>query len=357
VAQAVFQKGFNRFPFATVLEAAESWLNLGLMAVLGLLLLFAWRGTAHFPFLSRWVSLGLLGLTCLLIAALLLLQIRDTRMGARQVVRNFYGVLTLLEENEEEPEQHLYRLRHGRITHGLQYQSAAKRHWRTAYFGAQSGFGLAVHTLRQQIVSAAPARGLRIGLIGLGVGTMATYATTGDCLRIYEINPAVVAMSKGAHPAFTYYQDCPATKEIVLGDARLSLERELQQNQHQRFDLFAIDAFNSDSIPVHLLTREAMGVYLEHLEPSGVVAFHITNQYLDLKPVVYGLAANYQMMKVTISTHGDSSTWNSDWVLLSRDEKLLRDPLIWGLSQIRPSRSKPTILWTDNFSNLLSCLK
>jgi hypothetical protein len=357
VAQAIFQKGFNRAPFAAVMQAAGSWLNIGVAAFLCLSVFAAWKGTTRFRFLSSWLSLGLLGFTCLLIAALLLLQIRDTRMGSRRMIRNFYGVLTLLEENAEDPEQHLFRLRHGRITHGLQYQSAEKRHWRTAYFGVQSGFGLAIHALRQQEISTVPSPGLRIGFIGLGVGTMAAYAASGDYLRIYEINPAVVELSTAPQPPFTYFKDCPASKDIVLGDARLSLEQELEQNQKQEFDLFAIDAFNSDSIPVHLLTREAMGIYLQHLKPTGVVAFHITNQYLDLKPVVYGLAAYYHLLKVSISTHGNSLTWNSDWVLLSRDETLLKDPVIWGLSQSHPAASRPNLLWTDDFSNLLYCLK
>ncbi len=356
IAQAVFEKEFIHTPFGALFHKAYSTTNLLLAFLLLLLLVAGWALRNRWACLQCWPSIIFSVATLLLIASLLWLQIHDTLLGARRVMRNFYGVLTVLDENADDPENHQLRLRHGRITHGLQYQAADRRRFPTAYFGIQSGIGLAMRVQRQRALSAGTA-GMNIGFVGLGVGTLAAYAQAGDNLRIYELNPAVADLSSGPHPFFTYYADCPARKSIVLGDARLSMEREAAQNALGHFDVFAIDAFSSDSIPAHLLTREAMAVYLWHLNPKGIIAFHITNQYLNLQPVIYGLADYYHLTKATISSRGNMLTWNSDWILLSRDEGFLSDPLIWSASQVRAIKARPNLLWTDNFSNLFYCLK
>jgi len=339
-----------------LIHAAWSRTNLYFALILLLIILSAWRLRSRLKSAQFWVSLFFPSATVLLMALLLALQIRDTRMGSRRMLRNFYGVLTVLDEDANDPQNHALRLRHGRISHGLQYQAADRRKLPTTYFGFQSGIGLAVRTQRQKALSSGIPE-LNIGFIGLGVGTMACYARARDSLRIYEVNPAVVDLSSGPHPFFTYYADCLAQKSIVLGDARISMERESARNELQHFDVFAIDAFSSDAIPVHLLTREAMTVYLQHLNPKGIIAFHITNQFLNLRPVIFGLADYYHLTKAAISARGDRLTWGSDWILLSRDESLLRDPLIWSASQLSSAKARSNLLWTDNFSNLVSCLK
>jgi spermidine synthase len=247
-------------------------------------------------------------------------------------------------------------LRHGRITHGLQYQDPDKRGLLTTYYGVRSGIGLAFQNLRRQALLK-PQDNLRIGLVGLGVGTLAVYAHPGDYLRIYEINPAVVKLSLGLHPLFTYLRDCRAQKELVLGDARISMEHEAEKKDFQSLDILAIDAFSSDAIPVHLLTREAMGLYLQHVQPGGIIAFHISNRYLNLQSVLYALADHYQLTTAMVVVKGNDMNSRSTWVLLSRDQGLLKDPMIWDASKLRTAATGYARLWTDDFSTLFQCLK
>src|SRR5205085_5849453 len=166
--------------------------------------------------------------------------------------RNFYGVFNIYEESKDDPQEHNFRLQHGRITHGLQFTDPQRATSPTTYYGETSGVGLAIKAL--------PAGSRRLGLVGLGTGTLAAYGRAGDYLRIYEINPEAKRL---ATSWFTYITNCHAKVDIVMGDARLSLERELSQ----QFDLLALDAFSGDAIPVHLLTKEAFEIYKRHLKP------------------------------------------------------------------------------------------
>jgi spermidine synthase len=189
------------------------------------------------------------------------------------------------------------------------------------------------------------------------VGTLAAYAQAGDALRCYEINPEVVKLSMGARPYFTYLQHCAAQVEVVLGDARISLQRELDQHDPQNFDVLVIDAFNSDSIPVHLLTKEAVGLYLRHLRmPDGILAIHISNRYLDLNPVVWGLADHFGLTSAYIDTQSeDGIAWGSSWILLAVNPGVLLQPEI--AIATTPRKSTAPLLWTDDFSNLFQILK
>ena len=164
---------------------------------------------------------------------------------------------------------------HGTITHGLQFLAPDRRRFPTTYYGRQSGVGLAILNTRHSAQ--------RVGVIGLGAATLASYGRPGDYYRFYEINPLVIEV---ARKQFTYLSDCPAKVDVVLGDARLSLDRE----PSQQFDVLAVDAFSSDSIPVHLLTLEAFRLYFRHLRPDGVLAVHVSNTHLKLEPVVGRLA-------------------------------------------------------------------
>jgi len=204
-----------------------------------------------------WLWIGWLAL-----GATLWLHGRKASSEIVYTSRNFYGVLTVFEHRRKEPTEHHFLLQHGRITHGLQFADRQQAAWPTTYYGEQSGIGLAVQAL--------PPWPRRIGVVGLGAGTVAAYAQAGDYVRMYEINPEVKRL---ATTRFTYLSNCLGRVEVVLGDARLSLERE----PPQEFDLLVLDAFSSDAIPVHLLTREAFGLYERHLRPGGMIAAHISN--------------------------------------------------------------------------------
>jgi len=257
--------------------------------------------------------------------------------------RNFYGVLRVQETSDEVNGQRR-QLIHGNIMHGKQYLRSDLRREPTSYYSANSGIGRVIEGLHPRL---AP---LKVGIIGLGAGTIAAYGAKGDVYRFYDINPGVVAISKRD---FSYLSDGDATIEIALGDARLSLEREPPEN----FDVLAIDAFSSDAIPVHLITKEAMQVYLRHMKPDGVIAFHVTNRYLDLVPVVEGIAHDLGLAVLWIDDEGNLALANSSsWILVAKDPARLADPkLTAAAAEITPRRDWR--VWTDDFNNLLQVLK
>jgi SAM-dependent methyltransferase len=263
--------------------------------------------------------------------------------NAISVSRNFYGVLRV-QEVDANSVNHRRNLIHGTILHGNQYQDKVLRRQATTYYTATSGIGRLLESLHPR------SDPLRVAVIGLGTGSLATYGAKGDTYRFYEINPDVVDV---ARRDFSYLADSDATIETALGDARLVLERE----DARAFDVLAIDAFSSDSIPVHLITREALAIYLKHLKADGVIAFHLTNRFLDLVPVVDALAKAQGLHAVWIEDAGaDTLASRSDWVLLSRDAQRLAAPIIAEAGQ--PLRSREDWrLWTDDFNNLVQVLK
>ena len=260
----------------------------------------------------------------------------------RLSVRNFYGVLRVKEYGTPGEPDHLRRLLHGTIMHGEQYLTGAARRDLTSYYQVTSGVGKAI-TAKQ---AAGP---VRVGVIGLGTGTLAGYGRKGDVIRFYDINPAVVAIARNE---FGYLGDSEAKIEIALGDARLTLEREAPE----KFDVLAVDAFSSDSIPVHLITREALGVYLRHVKPDGIVAFHVSNRFLNLAPVVGQIAKASGAFAVNVYEKGEEDKTQSDWVLVSREPKALELRLIKDVSG--PVEEQPGWrLWTDDYNNLVQVLK
>lgn len=258
------------------------------------------------------------------------------------VARNFYGVLRVQESGASTSSWHR-SLIHGTIMHGNQYLAPQLRREPTSYYTATSGIGRVLESLHPRLEP------VRVGVIGLGTGTLATYGATGDSFRFYDINPAVVQLARSE---FTYLADSDAHVDTVLGDARLSLERE----PPQQLDVLAIDAFSSDAIPVHLITVEALDVYRRHVKPGGVIAFHVTNRYLDLVPVVQALAQARGLRAVWIDDEGDGAMASrSDWVLLS-DGGILDRPRI--AEAAKPIVAHPGWrLWTDDFNNLFQVLK
>jgi hypothetical protein len=230
----------------------------------------------------------------------------------------------------------------GDITHGAQMVHPALAMMPTTYFVESSGVGRALRCL--------PPGNRRVGTIGLGVGTLAAYAHQGDTFRFYEINPEC---KRFAERHFSYVLQATGKVEVVLGDARLSMEREPPQN----YDMLVLDAFSSDSIPVHLITVEAFAIYLRHLKPGGSLAAHISNRHLDLIPVVQNLAQHYGLKWAYITDETSSVAWHSTsfWMLLSRDPAFLEHELIRSVAQAPPKKN--IRLWTDDYASLLPLLK
>jgi SAM-dependent methyltransferase len=261
---------------------------------------------------------------------------------SRLMARNFYGTLSVSESGEGKDLQRA--LYHGAIIHGEQYLADDRRRWATTYYGENTGIGLAI--LASRNIGAQ-----RVGVIGLGAGTLAAFGRAGDYYRFYEINPLVIQLARSE---FTFMADSPAKVEVALGDARLSMEREQPQN----FDVLVVDAFSGDSIPVHLLTREAFGLYFRHLRPGGILAVHISNKYLDLAPVVK-LAADYYSKKARLVDSDDDDekdVYTATWILVSDRPDIFSLPMFKDIAQdIKvPPALQP---WTDDFSSIYKVLK
>jgi spermidine synthase len=286
----------------------------------------------------------------------LALAARQEAQGARVMARNFYGLLRVVDgvapnvvqlKGAPSPSRddipRFEKLMNGTIDHGLQFLSSARRREATTYYGPDSGIGL---TLK----AAGAANRLNVGVIGLGVGTLATYGRRGDSYKFYEINPLVIQLAK---QEFTFLRDSEANVNIVPGDGRRSLEQETTQ----AFDVLVVDAFSGDAIPVHLLTREAFQLYFRHLKPEGVLAVHISNQYLDLAPVVTGASTwlGKEAVMVTNKRVESREIYSASWVLVGSRQGFL------GKSEIEkagtPLAPSSAMLWTDDYSSLLKLLR
>jgi SAM-dependent methyltransferase len=317
--------------------ADATWVSFALIAVAALVFLAAT--------LRRWpVAIVATALVCVGFHSVKYYRFlsEDTLVATR----NFYGALRVKESGTGEERRR--DLLHGVILHGDQYLADDKRRKPTTYYGPASGIAYALRDLRPD---GAP---LDVAMIGLGSGTLTAWGRAGDRYRIYDINPAMVDI---AHRDFTYLADSPAAKTIVMGDARLSMERELDRGDAVPFDVIAVDAFSSDSIPVHLITREALGVFERHLKPDGIVAFHVSNRFLKLAPVVQQLAQDAGLQVVDIVDDPDDDDYaSSEWVLVTRNESFLHNPVIEkAATPIDPIRGLS--MWTDQFNNLFQILK
>jgi SAM-dependent methyltransferase len=262
--------------------------------------------------------------------------------------RNFYGTLKVMNYYPDDEEDNYRLLLHGATTHGIQFVKPEKSVIPTTYYSDSSGVGVAINNL--------PQGPRRIGLVGLGTGTLATYARKGDTLRIYEINPAVEQLARSQ---FKYLDYCQGKVDVIMGDARLMMEHEVAAKQFQQFDLLALDAFSSDAIPVHLLTKEAMEIYLQHLKPNGVLAVHISNRYLDLRPVVEKLAEKFELSVVSISDDHEPNWWvyATTWMLVTRNKDFLAIEAIREVTDAPAPARANSPLWTDDFASLYSIMK
>jgi hypothetical protein len=259
------------------------------------------------------------------------------------IERNYYGVLRVKENSMHiDGKDVRYRsLVHGAILHGEQWLSEKYRRSATTYYKTTSGIG--------RVLLAFEGKPIKVGVIGLGAGSIAVYGDGDDTYKFYDIDPAVEEV---AYRWFTYITDCPCRTEVKLGDARLSLEREPVQG----FDVLAVDAFSGDSIPVHLITVEAFTEYLRHMKPGGVIVFHVSNRFLDLKPVLLAIAEKHGLEYAYLHETGENGGTTSDWVALSRDKSfILKQSIVEATEPIVPRPDWR--LWTDSYTSLVQVFK
>ncbi|WP_158820604.1 fused MFS/spermidine synthase [Granulicella sp. S156] len=281
--------------------------------------------------------------TILLCVLLGMLHIAYARQSLIEM-RSFYGSLRVTQTNSPPQAQTVRTLLNGAVQHGIQWFGPEFHRRPTTYYAEDSGAGLALE-------HCCAGRPRNIGVVGLGAGTLAAYGQPGDRFRFYEINPEVITI---AQHLFTYLRDSPAQVSIADGDARISLTQESSQH----FDVLVVDAFSGDAIPVHLLTREAMALYQRHLAPGGIVAFHISNQFLNLAPEVALLASSANMQSRIIDSPADSARGElaASWVLVSNNMDFFQQPEIASVARSIPAESGLQ-LWTDDYSSLLPIMK
>ncbi|HYZ85853.1 MAG TPA: fused MFS/spermidine synthase, partial [Bryobacteraceae bacterium] len=317
--------------FSTNLE-----LPIGIVLCGLLVLALTWEELGH----VRYAATALL----IVVAAYQFYEEAHDRSRYRLLVRNFYGSMHVYDEAESDSEYAKRLLAHGTITHGAQLLDTRWQHILTSYYGSNSGLGRAIRTVQKQPY-------VKVGVVGLGAGVTAGFCRSGDTFQFYEINPLALKIAK---EQFTYLQNCRAEKKVFLGDARLVLEKQ----PPQKFDVLAVDAFSSDAIPMHLLTREAMELYFRHLKPKGILAVHVSNKYLDLEPVVRQSAQALDKRMLVVEDDGGDAEYlySTTWVLLASD------PLVLGESPLASVQPKPRVLhkvriWTDDYSNLWQILR
>jgi SAM-dependent methyltransferase len=319
--------GYHELPIALLLSAAVTW-----------------SVRRRDP--TAWVNSGnarrrrgaVLMLALVLAAALAYRPVVAAR-ESRIMLRNFYGVLRTKDWIAEgQVRRTLY---HGRIIHGMQLIDGARRHWPTTYYGPESGVGLAIRETRD-------GRGQRVGVVGLGTGTLAAYGRRADYYAFYEIDPHAIDLARWE---FSYLMDSAAAVDVTEGDARLVLDRQAPQ----RFDVLVVDAFSGDAIPMHLLTREAFALYARHLNADGVLAVHVSNRYLDLAPVVKQSAAAIGMQARVLDTIGDAGRiyYGATWVLATRTPQLFARASLRAALPIEQTLP----VWTDDYSSIYRVIR
>ena len=297
------------------------------------------EGRARWAWAVPFVALAALGYG--------LVDVATTSLrGSLSTTRGFYGVLKVNDNDADIAGAHHLTLQHGATIHGLQYVDPEKRTDPSSYYTSTSGIGRLLRAHK-------PGGGRRVGAIGLGCGTLAAWGRAGDTFRFYEINDDVARL---ATSTFTYLKDSKAKTELVMGDARLSMEREADQ----QYDVIVLDAFSSDAIPVHLLTLEAFDHYKRHLKPDGAIVVHVSNRYLDLHPVVYRIADKIGFPAITIddndTAYEEAGFYGSDWIIMTRNQVLLQQPLIRDVTAEAVEFPARIMYWTDERSDLLSIL-
>jgi hypothetical protein len=317
---------------------------LGLAGFAGLYLLWRSRDTLDNTLIVTAAAVGL----AFAMTGYMAKDVWNSIGSARLLMRNFYGALVVYDEDSTGDMGPYRTLRHGTIDHGEQFLWPQNLRHATTYYAEKSGLGLALRSLRVE-------GDITVGSIGLGAGTTAVYARPGDHYFFYDINPNVL---KIATTQFSFLTHCYGKHEVIMGDARLSLDNELKAGVNHQFDLLSVDAFSGDAIPVHLLTREAYNIYWQHLRPNGVLAVHVSNLYLSLAPGV-ALAAKAhgkQVMEINFDGDDDREETASEWVLVtSRKGFFERDEIQSVAKPIEPISGLRE--WTDDYSNLYKILR
>ncbi|MBV9400158.1 MAG: fused MFS/spermidine synthase [Bryobacterales bacterium] len=324
--------------------AVRVTIGMALFATIG----YLWLANNKFPKLDAWPLRVALCIGLGALSGYLVRHHWEEQKTQRLSVRNFYGVLKIHDDDPSERDAER-SLTHGTINHGSQLLAPELRYVTTSYYGENSGIGRAIRAIHEK----GPAR---IGSIGLGAAVISNYGKLGDYLRIYEINPLVEGI---AQTWFTFYPHSQADKKILMGDARLTLENQLKAGDIQNFDVLSVDAFSSDAIPIHLLTREALDLYFHHLKPNGILALHISNRYLDLAPVCASGAAYFHKDARTINDDGALASYfsSSTWVLVTSDPSWF---LTNSFADADISKTKfPANFraWTDDYSNIIQILR
>ncbi len=346
---------------ATKLFPAYWELQVGIIIALILVgfSLFSLRGreSGRWHSASRWAWSSV---TIVLIALLAIATV-EADGDALTTRRNFYGVLRVYEQGKGK-QSYRRKLYNGQINHGLQLLHPTQKDRIVSYYSAHSGLGIAFRQHPKRLARSMAFRvknqdlNLRVGVVGLGIGVIASWGLPGDIIRFYEINPKVVRL---ANEFFTVLTDTKAKVEVVAGDGRISLERELREQGSMQFDLLVVDAFSGDAIPVHLITREALELYFKHLRADGILALHISNRHLDLRPVVYGLAKVMDMPALMVKKKKRPKDYikGSKWVLLTKNKRFLRHPQVLKYVTAWSADIRDDIIWSDDYSSLLKVLK
>jgi hypothetical protein len=260
--------------------------------------------------------------------------------------RNFYGVLAVKMQTRNN--QPVKVLLDGVTDHGSQSQNPSLKNSATSYYRAGTGIALALDHINKKQAN-------KVGIIGLGTGTLATYAKHTDEYVFYELNPAVAQV---ASQHFSYLADSKAHTQVKLGDARITLHNELNTLGGQNYDALIVDAFSSDSIPVHLLTLEAFELYWQHIKSNGLLVMHISNNHLDLLPLINNLAVKLNIpLRHFILASNDPEQQTTQWVVLTQDRTFLQDPSIQIKATYLNLKPNKHAIWTDKYSNLLSVIK
>jgi hypothetical protein len=304
-----------------------------------------WIKRRELPPMTSRVVLGMAAFGLVVLGAAVQNHAVMARKSAYLASRNFYGVLRVQQDDQ------IKAMIHGNTRHGIELLDPAQAKLPLAYFSPTSGVGRAFHNHLRK------GQGIKVGVIGLGIGTLAAYLQPGDEITFYEINPQVTEVAEEHFGFLKRAREQGAKVTVLPGDARIVMERQIAAGQKQLFDLLVLDAFSSDAIPMHLVTRECYQLYLQLLKPDGVLATHISNRFLDLAPVVYSLAKSAGQQAVLIVDRPEGK-WvlESSWILISTNESFLKQPGV--VEAVIPWRANmPAIQWTDDFSNLYDVLK
>ncbi|WP_309621561.1 fused MFS/spermidine synthase [Novosphingobium sp.] len=342
---------------AAGLDPALRWLALGALVmaagILGWMLynanLYAETRGQRWPLAAAIALVGMAlvpwrSLVVAVLAGTMLAQggwdtIDETREGIR--TRSYFGIYTL----REHPETRRRTLMHGTTAHGVQSTDPARKRTPLAYYGPSSGAGIVFSHPRALVCA-----GAHFGVLGLGAGSLACFRQSDQRLTVFEIDPAVLALSTNG--TFTYLSECAPAARVVLGDARLELAREPKGS----FDLLAIDAFSSDSVPMHLFTHEAFGVYLDALSPRGVMMVHISNNFIDLEPA---LSAELKARGLAAAVRDDNpydtaDYWATSWVAVSRDPaQIARIKALAPQYEWRAIGKPAPQVWRDDYASIL----